>query len=571
MKTHLKKSILNDSMIIKLKIALLIIASCCTIFSCKSTDADNIPNPEGKTLVKFNIVETSFEDVIKVENKSSTNTNLSSSASEIQKSFIVLNDDFYLAAELSQESPIANKNNTISSSTGVNKAATETNVMAPGVKYKMIAYDNTGLYVTERDYVRGQENSTPNLMLDGGKTYTFVIYSINSLTVLPTVTFSNVNNKTLATSSVSVAGNLDFLYALKSLTLTGGVSNEVNVILKHKFSQITTTIDATATGFNVTAITSTINPTIPNASIDLSNGTITRSGTAVNATVTFPTLGTQTIVGTPNILNSVVAGTGTYTIGSITVGPLTQSNINVFTDLSITPGVKYNMKVKIIPTDAFLTYLGQSAVRINGKIWMRHNLGANTTLNADQSPSIAGLHGNYYQWGRILPVASGTATASNANWNGTIIPPNTSWNIGTEAIPLKGVADPCPTGYGIPTNTEFQDLINNTTYSSIGTWTSSATNYSAAIVMSSKRKNGVKITIPAQGWFPASGSNDTPPFTSGALALRGMNGVYHTITTLPVNRIGQAVFSQASSSITIRADDQLSKASNKAIRCIARQ
>lgn len=564
---HLNKLFPNNLIIFKLKILLLIIASGYIIISCKSTDTENISNSEGQILVKLNISETSFEDVIKVENKSSTNKNGSNSASEIQKNTIVLNEDFYLEAELSPAPSTSINNSTVPTIAG-NKAATETNNMAPGVRYKMIAYDNTGLYITERDYIRGQENSTQSLMLDGGKTYTFVIYSINSSTVLPTVTFSNVNNKTLSTSSVSVAGNLDFLYVRKSQALVGGGSNEINVILKHKFSQITPTIDASATGFNVTAITSNINPHIPNASIDLSNGVITRSGTAVNANVNFPTLGTQILLGTPLILNA--AATGTYTIGSITVGPLTQSNIPVFTNLVITPGVKYNMKVNIIPSDAFLTHSGQSAVRINGKIWMRHNLGANTTLDADQSPSVSGLHGNYYQWGRSLSVAAGTATVTNANWNGATIPQNIVWNTGTEAIPIKGTADPCPAGYGIPTNTEFQHLIDNTTFSTIGTYNASATNYSAASVFSSKRKNGVKITFPAQGWFPASGSNDTPPFTSGALSVRGTTGVMHTITTLPVNKIGQFVLTQTTNNISIRADDQLSKASSKTIRCIAR-
>lgn len=565
---HVNKLFSKDLIIVKLKILFLIIASGSTIMSCKSTDTENISNAEGQTLVKLNISETSFEDVIKIENKSSTNKSGGNSVPEIQKNTIVLNEDFYLEAELSPVAPSASINNAADPTIAGNKAATETSNMTPGVKYKVIVYDNTGLYTTERDYVRGQENSTQSLMLDGGKTYSFVIYSINSPTVLPTVTFSNVNNKTLSTSSVSVAGNIDFLYAIKSMALVGGRSNEINVTLKHKFSQITTTLDASATGFNVTAITSNINPHIPNASINLSSGAITRSGTAVNAAVNFPTLGTQILSGTPLILNANT--TGTYTIGSITVGPLTQSNIPVFTDLSIAPGVKYNMKVNIIPSDAFLTHSGQSAVRINGKIWMRHNLGANTALDADQNPSVSGLHGNYYQWGRNLSVATGTATATNANWNGTVTPLNTAWNTGTEAIPIKGAADPCPTGYGIPTNIEFQDLIDNTTFSTIGTYNALATNYTAASVYSSKRKNGVKITFPAQGWFPASGTNDTPPFTSGALALRGTTGVMHTITTLPVNRIGQAVFTQTANSISIRADDKLSKSSSKTIRCIAR-
>ena len=58
--------------------------------------------------------------------------------------------------------------------------------------YKLLVYDNNGNYVAERDYIRGKESNTaitPALMLDGGQTYTFVAYCINTTTIasLPSV------------------------------------------------------------------------------------------------------------------------------------------------------------------------------------------------------------------------------------------------------------------------------------------------------------------------------------------------------------------------------------------------
>lgn len=50
---------------------------------------------------------------------------------------------------------------------------------------------------------------------------------------------------------------------------------------------------------------------------------------------------------------------------------------------------------------------------------MRHNLGANISLNPD-APSV-NIAGNYYQWGRKTPVATATTgTGAIPGWNTTV-------------------------------------------------------------------------------------------------------------------------------------------------------
>ena len=71
-----------------------------------------------------------------------------------------------------------------------------------------------------------------------------------------------------------------------------------------------------------------------------------------------------------------------FTLSTITIGPLTQTvSSAALTGLKITPGIMYNLKFTLSPADVYLdNYNGQKAARINGKVWMRYNLGADTVL-----------------------------------------------------------------------------------------------------------------------------------------------------------------------------------------------
>ncbi|MEF9478755.1 hypothetical protein OWR28_14515 [Chryseobacterium sp. 1B4] len=141
-------------------------------------------------------------------------------------------------------------------------------------------------------------------------------------------------------------------------------------------------------------------------------------------------------------------------------------------------------------------------VIINGLVrqMMVYNLGANPAMNPN-SPQ-QGTMGNYYQWGTHDPVATAyTDPGGISGWNYRNYAPNKSWNSGTEASPVKTLKDPCPDGFRIPTNNEWDSFHNSSSsHYNIGTWAvdgyAGATNFTAAKVYIN---NSNIITLPAAG------------------------------------------------------------------------
>ena len=466
------------------------------VFSCRSNDSDNKVTAGGTANVSINLQGEAFDDTADLGGQASLTQGVSVSTSAVQRKEIPFNNDFTLVAELSPVGSSSGKQ--AQAALGGNLlAATGPTPLGTGIRYKVVVFRSTGEYVTERNYARGQESSTADLNLDGGSNYTFIVYSVKSQTDLPDVTYTNTSNKTLATASISgLANTVDFMYYRKDMQVSGNQTNYLDVILRHRLSQITTTIDASATGYNITAVTANIDSHYPSYNVPLSTGTPAQTGTAGTAAVTFPTLGTQIVVANPLMLNGNTT-TGKFTLSAITIGPLTQTvSSAALTGLKITPGIMYNLKFTLSPADVYLdNYNGQKAARINGKVWMLYNLGDNRT-----DPNTGPFdQSNFYQFGRNTVVATGsTQTAEISGWNTTIAADN-AWNSGTEAAPVKTGNDPCPQNYRIPTRTELQSLLDGTTKTEIGTFNDSPTNFSAAKVYTSNRNSSVKLTFPAIG------------------------------------------------------------------------
>ncbi|MCT3776027.1 hypothetical protein HZQ64_04835 [Elizabethkingia anophelis] len=466
------------------------------VFSCRSNDSDIKVTAGGTANVSINLQGEAFDDTADLGGQASLTQGVSVSTSSVQRKEIPFNNDFTLVAELSPVSNFSGKQAQASLG-GSLLAATGPTPLGTGIRYKVVVFRSTGEYVTERNYIRGQESSTAALNLDGGSNYTFIVYSVKSQTDLPDVTYANSSNKTLSTASMSgLANTVDFMYYRKDMQVSGNQTNYLDVILRHRLSQITTTIDASATGYNITAVTANIDSHYPTYNVPLSTGTPAQTGTAGTAAVTFPTLGTQVVVANPVMLNGNTT-TGKFTLSTITIGPLTQTvSSTALTGLKITPGIMYNLKFTLSPADVYLdNYNGQKAARINGKVWMLYNLGDNRT-----DPNTGPFdQSNFYQFGRNTVVATGsTQTAEISGWNTTIAADN-AWNSGTEAAPVKTGNDPCPQNYRIPTRTELQSLLDGTTKTEIGTFNDSPTNFSAAKVYTSNRNSSVKLTFPAIG------------------------------------------------------------------------
>lgn len=216
------------------------------------------------------------------------------------------------------------------------------------------------------------------------------------------------------------------------------------------------------------------------------------------------------------------------------------------------------------------------------KEFLCHNLGADTSL--DPHTPVMGINGAYLSWGRRGPNTTGDSrvdfrTAPNDGANGfaaaptasdpnagaittwiSTTQPNYSWMTSGGA---KTANDPCPAGFRVPTQAEWQAVINNNSLSRTGTpWTSGATNYGSAAhfgpVAGSKT-----LTLPAAGYRQVGGGATV----NGSLARRGEWAQYFSSTQGSAIGISNQLFIQATGSATIAVDQ--SKAFGLPIRCIS--
>ena len=171
------------------------------------------------------------------------------------------------------------------------------------------------------------------------------------------------------------------------VTLRGGTNNYLDIVLKHMFSKITTTLDVSQTGYKIHTIDANIAPHYNKASIKLADGVITRNDLG-STPIQFTLPAGDVIDLYPNSVSNVSIidndmNNTTVLISLLSVWALeiklrgasiVNKNIKI-ENLKVTPGVKYNLNINIVPVDTYLTYMGVPAARINGQIWMRYNMG----------------------------------------------------------------------------------------------------------------------------------------------------------------------------------------------------
>lgn len=535
--------------------------------SCSNKTLNDDLGDGTTAIVSVNLINSEFDDQGSLGRAATKNEE-----PVVFRNTIEFSDDMLLVAEMSAVDEFENQVDIHKSGSSKkdSKAAVVRNPLVNGIRYRVLVFNSDGTFNTDREFVRGSETAAQSFQLFGGRAYTFIVYSVNTsdATVAPTFTGGV---RTLANATINVGGSQDFMWFRQELSPVGGPTpNELNVVLKHRFSQITTTVNSSQTGYNITELSTNFTPHNTSSLITLSTGNSTRNGESLNAPTNYPTLGSQVIVGTPTIVNAETNSTTRFNVSSITINGITQTNLQLFSNLPVTPGVRYNLTVNVVPNDQFITYGGQPAARINGAIWARHNLGVPNTVDADALPMTVNRHGDYYQWGRDGRSAANTGTTASpfASPNNTV---QLDWNAGNATAPAKGRNDPCPANYRIPSRLEQEALIAATTATNSGTFVTNRdanNNYGVAKILTSRRNSSVRLTFPVQGYM----NTNVPPapyenrgiFDRARFGYYWNNGLINGVTSY--HSLGNA-----NSSIGTQGDATGSKVISLNIRCIGIQ
>ncbi|MCT4330908.1 hypothetical protein HZP13_14410 [Elizabethkingia anophelis] len=361
---------------LKITIAAFMLSGSLLITSCRSSDnaVDNSGEnliTNGSALIKMNLLGSEYETETISTQASVKNTGISSVVKEQISTFMA--GEQPVIATLT---PVASS--AIAPQASINPIADviRNPLKGPNVKYRVIAYrTSTGVKVATNVYTIDANGvstaDTGDMMLDGDteatNKYDFVVLSYNNSTAPGDVTGS-ISTATLP----SISGDNDLMYFRTNNVRVSKGDNVLNILLTHKFSQITTIIDASAVapGTPISSIGNGINFDKHRGaavnSLKLSDGTVTFGAATTTKAVSFtaPTPASAIWTSTPTLLanpGGTAANMSTLTFpnnaaGTITVGSKTKGNFSV-SNLVVTPGVKYNLKLKFAcTTDATPTW-----------------------------------------------------------------------------------------------------------------------------------------------------------------------------------------------------------------------
>ncbi|HCD9236752.1 TPA: hypothetical protein NEG48_003800, partial [Elizabethkingia anophelis] len=484
--------------------SLLIAVAFLGLTSCRSNDTDGNLIKGGTAMVKVNLTGTDFATSTGTSNAQASLKSMGlGDDGGVQRHGALITPSMLLEAELKPSSGLEAASRLSAQATTKSggaghlntlAAVDDPNPMGAGMMFRVIAYNqNDGSYKDHKDFTIGQP--AEGLILDQGASYKLVAYSYGGA-ALPAISAGELNN--IANAQVAYDNTKpDFLYTNMDNYIPNNSANTVTFKLRHKATLITTTVNSMVG--NINSIGSAfLSPHYTDANIPLATGSITGRTNPVNQSLNFTLTDQFTAVANPVFMNADTAGNlgGTFS-ASINVNGTTKT-VNLPNTFKITPEYKSDLIVNLKTCGAY------TAPGVFTE-FMCQNLGATAGINPF-SP-IAGNHGLKVQWGRNTTGTNGTYYYTQASdqansgiitgWSQTAAA-NGAWNSGTEANPVKTANDPCPAGYRVPTQTEWQAVIDNNNVERVGSWAGDG-NYSTALYF--KNPQGVRtLMLPAAGY-----------------------------------------------------------------------
>ncbi|MEI7829971.1 MAG: fimbrillin family protein [Prolixibacteraceae bacterium] len=346
------------------------------------------------------------------------------------------------------------------------------------------------------------------------------------------VSLASAQTQSAANSSAHI-GALDFMVATPATVTSpdtpGMVGSGVNLYYNHLFTVLEFQIIRSSGSGKITRV----RLTAPTTNLSLTSGTVNITsatpGAGVSYTISSPS-GTKeitlTITGgvtptsdyatTPKIYMMILPGD--FSAENMTIG-LEYESSGVFINTTKTGkiferGTKYVVQMEYVTDFHGYIYNTVTSTTTPARIWLDRNLGATQVAT---SSTDAASYGDLYQWGRAADghqirtsVTTSTLSSSDAPGNvGFILAPASPYDWRNPQNVnlwqgLTGINNPCPSGFRLPTETEFS--------AEMVTWGSSP---NAARAFGSPLK------------FAAAGSRN---YSSGSLEDVGSFGCYWSST-----------------------------------------